>query len=110
MIELIPEVDSYVAIHSQWRGHSSLTDNERRVIVSDLEGDQLIYRTSINFNTLKSSDSGYYVCSASVNPLALPQSGSLIGSPVSEEEINISIGKYVFLLWSVCSIEQMCSI
>ena len=109
VIDLIPEVDSYVAIHSQWRGHSSLTDNERRVIVSDLEGDQLVYRTSVNFNTLKSSDSGYYVCSASINPLALPQSGSLIGSPVNEEEINISIGE-VILLWCVCSIEQICSI
>ena len=68
VIELIPEVDSYVTINSQWRGHSSLTDRERRVIVSDLEGVKLMYNTSVTFSTLKSSDSGSYLCSASVLP------------------------------------------
>ena len=89
-IELIPEVDSYVIINSQWRGHSSLTDRERRVIVSDLEGVRLIYNTSVTFNTLKSSDSGSYICSASVTPEG--RSRNLIQSQLSEEKINISVG------------------
>ena len=56
VIELIPEVDSYIAISSKWSGHSSLTDSAR-VIVADLEGGQLTYNTSFTF---KSSDSGSY--------------------------------------------------
>lgn len=89
MIELIPEVDSLVVINSQWRGHSSLTDSERRVIVSELEGVQLMYHTTVTFNSLKSGDSGSYICSATVNPL----SENVLGSPSTEESIAILIGK-----------------
>ena len=32
VIELIPEVDSYISVDSRWSGHSALTDRERRVI------------------------------------------------------------------------------
>ena len=88
VIELIPEVDSHVTISSQWSGHSSLTDSARRVIIADLEGTQLTYNTSVTFNTLKSSDSGSYVCSATVGQ----QSESMSGSPLNEETITISIG------------------
>ena len=90
VIELIPEVDSYVTISSQWSGHSSLTDSARRVIVADLEGTQLTYNTSVTFNTLKSSDSGSYVCSTTVGPVS--ESMNLIGSSLSEESIDISVG------------------
>ena len=90
VIELIPQVDSYVTINSQWRGHSSLTDQERRVIVSDLEGVQLMYNTSVTFNTLKSSDSGSYVCSATVSPNS--PTDNLLESPLSENSIGISVG------------------
>ena len=89
VIELIPEVDSFVTITSQWRGHSSLTDSERRVIVSDLEGVQLVYNTSVTFSTLRSSDSGSYVCSATVSP---DVSDSLIESAVGVSTIIISVG------------------
>ena len=91
VIELIPEVDSYVTISSRWSGHTSLTDSERRVIVSDLEGIQLMYNTSVTFSSLKSSDNGSYTCSAFISPQ--PESEHLIGSPVSEESIDISVGK-----------------
>ena len=47
VIELIPEADSYVAVNFQWRGHSSLTDSGRRVMVSELEGVHLKYNTSV---------------------------------------------------------------
>ena len=90
VIELIPEVDSYITISSQWSGHSSLTDSARRIIVADLEGTRLTFNTSVTFNTLKSVDSGSYVCSATVSPLS--ESMNLIGSPLNEEIINISVG------------------
>ena len=90
VIQLIPEVDSYVTISSQWSGHSSLTDSARRVIVADLEGVQLTYNTSVTFTTLKSSDSGSYVCSATVGPLS--DSMNLIASPLNSEEVRISVG------------------
>ena len=97
VIELIPEVDSYVAINSQWRGHSSLTDQERRVIVSDLEGVQLIYNTSVTFNTLKSSDSGSYLCSATVSPNS--PTDNLLESPLAESTIRISVGMSCFSIY-----------
>ena len=90
VIELIPEVDSHIAISSQWSGHSSLTDSPLRVIIADLEGEQLTYNTSVTFQTLKSSDSGFYVCSATVSPLL--ESENLIGSSRNEEKITISVG------------------
>ena len=95
VIELIPEVDSFVTIRSQWRGHSSLTDSERRVIVSDLEGSRLMYNTSVTFNSLTSSDSGLYVCSAIVSPP--PESRNLNESSLREELIGISVGRCTYL-------------
>ena len=91
VIELIPEVDSYVTVNSRWSGHSTLTDRDRRVIVSDLQGVQLMYNTSVTISEMKSSDSGSYVCSASINPLPGPR--SLIGSPHVEKTITISVGR-----------------
>ena len=102
VIELIPEVDSYVTINSQWRGHSSLTDSERRVIVSDLEGVQLMYNTSVTFSTLKSSDSGSYICSASVIPQG--RNSNLIQSHLAQETITLSVGMYSVLMYICCII------
>ena len=93
VIELIPEVDKHVAISSKWSGHSSLTDNDRRVITSNLQGDQLEYRTSVRFRSLKSSDSGSYTCSAIVRP-QYSESENVFESPLGSEGMNISIGKY----------------
>ena len=95
VVELIPEVDSLVAINSQWSGHSALTD-ERRVIVSDVEGIQLVYETSVTFSSLKSSDSGSYVCSANVSPHP-SLSGQLIESSRNEQTINIVVGMCMYL-------------
>ena len=92
VIDLIPEVDSYVTVNSQWSGHSSLTDRERRVIVSDLEGVRLTYNTSVTFSTLKSSDSGTYTCSATVAPV---RDRNLIESQTVDETISISVGKLI---------------
>ena len=91
VIQLIPEVDSYVQVDSRWSGHSSLTDRERRVIISDLRGVQLTYNTSVTISEMRSSDSGSYVCSASISP-AQPTM-YLTRSPEVEENITISVGK-----------------
>ena len=100
MIQLIPEVDSYITIDSRWSGHSTLTDRERRVIVSDLRGVQLMYNTSVTITEMKSSDSGSYVCSASVSPL--PGTNNLLRSPHVEEIITISVGRKITL----CTVKQ----
>ena len=96
VIELIPEVDSYVTINSQWRGHWSLTDRERKVIVSDLEGVKLMYNTSVTFSTLKSSDSGSNLCSASVIPQG--SNSHLMQSNLAQKTITISVGMLCCLL------------
>ena len=96
VIELIPEVDSYVTINSQWRGHSSLTDKERRVIVSDIEGVQLMYNTSVTFSTLRSGDSGSYICSATITPQE--SNSNVIHSNLAKGTITISVG-----MWFICS-------
>ena len=105
MIELIPEIDTPVSIRSQWRGHTSLTDNGRRVVVSDLEGVQLMYNSSVTFSTLKSVDSGIYICSATVTPTE-----NLISSGTSEGRITISVGMYTIsiLIFHDCRLKIQC--
>ena len=100
VIELIPEVDSYISVDSRWSGHSALTDRERRVIVSDLRGIQLTYNTSVTIRELKSSDSGSYVCSASVTPG--PNPNNLIGRSQVEETIRISVGTHYYTIYAIC--------
>ena len=100
VIEVIPEVDSYISVDSRWSGHSALTDRERRVIVSDLRGIQLTYNTSVTIRELKSSDSGSYVCSASVTPG--PNPNNLIDSSQVEETIRISVGKHYYTIYAIC--------
>ena len=102
VIELIPEIDSYVAITSQWRGHSSLTDQDRRVIVSDLEGVQLMYNTSVTINETQTADSGSYVCTAEISPL--PGVMSLIESPSVTETITISVGTCITRIFHLYNI------
>ena len=87
VIQLIPEVDSLVTINSRWSGHSSLTDSQRRVIVSELEGRQLSYESSVTFSTLKTSDSGSYVCSANI----VPEEDNLLASSWASDSLNITV-------------------
>ena len=93
VIQLIPEVDSYVQVDSRWSGHSSLTDRDRRVIISDLRGVQLTYNTSVTISEMRSTDSGSYACSASISP-AQPTM-NLIESLEVEVTITISVGRYI---------------
>ena len=95
VIQLVPEVDTPVSVNSQWTGHSSLSDNQRRVIVSELEGSHPKYESSVTFSTLKSGDSGSYVCSANVSPQT-NMSGEVIESSWTSKSLNISVSKYTF--------------
>ena len=94
VIEIASEVDSPIIVNARWSGHSSLTDRERRVIVSELTGRELIYKSYVTFSTLKSVDSGSYTCSASVSPQA-NTSDSLIGSQSRSNSLSISVGKFI---------------
>ena len=52
-----------------------------------------MYNSSVAFSTLKSVDSGTYICSATVSPLT--PTDNLIGSGTSEGDITISVGMYI---------------
>ena len=60
------------------------------MIVSELQGVRLAYETSVTFTTLKSSDSGSYVCSANVSPQP-SMSGQIVESS-RDRSINIAVG------------------
>ena len=53
-----------------------------------------MYETSVTFSTLKSSDSGSYVCSANVSPLT-DLAGGIIESTWSSQSLSISVCKYM---------------
>ena len=94
IIQLVPEVDTPVTVNSQWTGHSSLTNNQGRVIISELEGIHPMYESSVTFSTLKSSDSGSYICSANVSPLS-DTCGRVVESSLISQSLQISVGKYM---------------
>ena len=54
----------------------------------------MTYNTSVTIRELKSSDSGSYVCSASVTPA--PSPNNLIDSSQVEVTIRISVGKHYY--------------
>ena len=93
VIELASEVDSPIIVNARWSGHSSLTDNQRRVIVSELKGTRLVYKSFVTFSTLKSVDSGSYVCSASVSPQDNSSSSHIFESWSTSDSLSISVGK-----------------
>ena len=94
IIEVSNAVDTPVAINTTWSGHSSLFDNRRRVIVSDLEGLKPMYETFVTFSSLKTHDSGTYECLAKIRPQI---SGNILESPWSEKSININISKFYLI-------------
>ena len=97
IVEIDPAIDTRVAITSQWSGHSSLTNEGRRVVVSELEGISPSYTSVVTFTTLKSIDSGSYVCSAKVVPDQNP--GTVVESNWSSESITIDVGKLSVVLY-----------
>ena len=92
IIEVSDAIDTLVAINTTWSGHSSLFDNRRRVIVSELEGLKPMYETFVTFSSLQSDDSGTYECLANIRPQKL---GSIVESPWSFESINIRVSKFL---------------
>ena len=63
-------------------------------MVSELEGLHLKYNTSVTFNTLKTTDSGSYTCSATVGPQE--RNNHLISSSRTADTISISVGMLVY--------------
>ena len=74
--------------------------------MSDLEGVQLTYNTSVTFSTLRSSDSGSYICSAAVTPQE--SNSNLIQSNQAQGTINISVG--MLLIVSLLIPRRACAV
>ena len=55
--------------------------------MSELEGRQLSYESSVTFSTLKTSDGGSYVCSANI----VPEEDILLASLWVSESLNITV-------------------
>ena len=91
IVEIDPAIDTRVAITSQWSGHPSLTNEGRRVAVSELEGVSPSYTSVVTFTTLKSVDSGSYICSARIVPQE--NHGTLLPSNRSSDAVNINVGE-----------------
>ena len=91
IVEIDPVIDTRVAITSQWSGHPSLTNGGRRVAVSELEGVNPSYTSVVTFTTLKSADSGSYVCSARIVPQE--NLGTVLQSNRSSDGISINVGE-----------------
>ena len=89
-VEVNPAVDSQVIINAHWKGHSSLFDDGQRVIISKLEGLHPYYVSAVNFTSLKSDDSGTYICLANVSS---PSNSSFLIPTSSQAEITLNIGK-----------------
>ena len=89
-VEVNPAVDTQVTINAQWKGHSSLSDDGQRVIISELEGLHPYYESAVNFTSLKSEDAGEYVCLATVSSLS---DSPLLISTSSQADITLDIGK-----------------
>ena len=96
IVEIDPATDTRVAITSQWSGHSSLTNEGRRVVVSELEGISPSYTSVVTFTTLESIDSASYVCSAKVVHHQNP--GTDVESNWSSESITIDVGKLLHVV------------
>ena len=90
IVQLIPEIDIPVAVHSQWSGHSALSD-PNRVNVTDLKGAQGFYLSMSTFSDLDTEDSGSYSCSAYVEPAN--RTSAVQQSPSSSDTLDIHISK-----------------
>ena len=93
LVELVPEVDTPVAIDLRWTGHSSLTDSGQRVVVSNVQGLYLAYQSTVSFSSLMSRDTGSYICSVRASP-DNDMTGTIIASSWESQELTINISKY----------------
>ena len=69
-IQLNPAMDTTVMVTRMWRGPGPQTvSNSSRVTVSNLlKRSALLYKTTIEFDPLSTTDSGNYECEATVTP------------------------------------------
>ena len=94
-IQLNPAVDTTVMVTRMWSGPwSQGVSNSSRLTVSNLvERSALLYETTIQFGPLNTTDSGNYVCEATVTPD--PQSQFVIMSTRGNDTHTVTVqGEY----------------
>ena len=85
LVELHAAVDTPIAVNTQW----SVTPSAPRVVVSPASGVPP-YPSSIRFSSLKSSDTGTYMCTVQVTSVG---NSNVIASPPTSRSIDISAGE-----------------
>ena len=90
-IQLNPAVDTTVMVTRMWRGPRSQTiSNSSHVTVSNLvERGAFLYKTTIQFSPLSTTDSGNYECEATVIPD--PPSQFVIMSTTGSDTLTVIV-------------------
>ena len=90
-IQLNPAVDTPVIVTRMWSGPGSqAVSNSSLVTVSNLlEGSAILYKTTIQFVPLTTTDSGNYECEATVTPD--PQSQFVIMNTTGSDTHSVTV-------------------
>ena len=90
-IQLNPAVDTTVVVARMWSGPGSQTvSNSSRITVSNLvESSGFVYKTTIEFAPLNTTDSGNYKCEATVSPD--PPSRLIIRSKTGRDSHSVTV-------------------
>ena len=90
-IQLNPAVDTTVMVTRMWRGpRSQVVSDTSRVTVSNVvERSDNLYKTTIEFRSLSTSDGGNYDCEATVTPD--PQSQFVIMSTRGSDMHSVTV-------------------
>ena len=102
-IQLNPAVDSTVMVVRVWRGPGSqVVSSSSHVTVSNLvERSDNLYKTTIQFSPLSTSDGGNYDCEATVTPD--PQSQFIIMSTAGSDTHPVTVqGEYCYIQFEHC--------
>ena len=102
-IQLNPAVDSTVMVVRVWRGPGSqVVSSSSHVTVSNLvERSDNLYKTTIQFSPLNTSDGGNYDCEATVTPD--PQSQFVIMSTAVSDTHPVTVqGEYCYIQFEHC--------
>ena len=66
-----PSVDTPIQVTHDWKGPSGVITTGSGRTISAVVGSNLQYNSTLIFNSLRSSDSGTYICTSTVNPDSL---------------------------------------
>ena len=105
VIKLHSTVDTPISTHTSWSGNAALSDSPRVTVTAASSSPP--YNSLVTFSSLKSSDTGNYVCSAQVLPQVIPnQVPYIVESTIVNHSINIAAceyNKFVFTIIIVCT-------